>query len=42
MSKILPALVVAVDKQQVAVICPFCGRFHGMDPVGTSLRQVWD
>ena len=28
MSKILPALVVAVDKQQVAVICPFCGRFH--------------
>jgi len=28
MTQILPALVVAVDKQHVVIICPFCGRFH--------------
>lgn len=27
-SKILPALVVAVDLQNVVIICPFCGKFH--------------
>lgn len=28
MSRILPAQVVAVDKEQVVIICPFCGQFH--------------
>jgi hypothetical protein len=40
-SKILPALVVAVDKQQVAVICPFCGRFHWHGSGGDNTKSKY-
>jgi hypothetical protein len=41
MSKIFKALVVAVDKQQVVIICPFCGRFHWHGSGGDNTKSKY-
>ena len=41
MTQILPALVVAVDKQQVVIICPFCGKFHWHGSGGDNTKSKY-
>lgn len=40
-SKILPALVVAVDLKQVVIICPFCGKFHWHGSGGDNTKTKY-
>ncbi len=40
-SKILPALVVAVDMKHVVIICPICGRFHWHGSGGDNTKSKY-
>ncbi len=39
-SKILPALVVAVDMKHVVIICPVCGQFHWHGTGGFGINKL--